>query len=129
MKDVVFILLWGGASLLEKKKKVLSLPRRLFVCLRLPCIQLIKFFRLLVFKLECFKDKRKVLWVFASEMNAHNTRFVCVRDLGHHVDRKVNVLGVVLEFSLPRKSKGTGIFAFSFFFYVFAFFFLWFQVM
>ncbi|XP_044498303.1 protection of telomeres protein 1b-like isoform X2 [Mangifera indica] len=40
-------------------------------------------------------------------MNTHNTRFVCVRDLGHHVDRKVNVLGVVLEFSLPRKSKGT----------------------
>ncbi|XP_031285788.1 protection of telomeres protein 1b-like isoform X1 [Pistacia vera] len=40
-------------------------------------------------------------------MNAHDTGFVYIRDLGNYLDHKVNVLGVVLEFSLPRKSRGT----------------------
>lgn len=33
---------------------------------------------------------------------------VRIKELALHVKHKVNLLGVVLEFSIPRKSQGTG---------------------
>ncbi|KAK9289118.1 hypothetical protein L1049_017591 [Liquidambar formosana] len=39
-------------------------------------------------------------------MNRSN-RFVQLKDLVYHVEKKVNIMGVVMEFSIPRKSKGT----------------------
>lgn len=50
---------------------------------------------------------------------------VRIKELAMHVKHKVNLLGVVLEFSIPRKSQGTGKFC-VFLVFLQIFFFFWF---
>lgn len=58
-------------------------------------------------------------------MNNHGGNIIPIKELDKYVKRKVNLLGVVLEFSFPRKSQGTGeyLFSLSVFLHLFGFYF------
>lgn len=40
-------------------------------------------------------------------------KFLEIKDAISSINQKVNLIGVVLEFGIPRQTKGTGIFSFS----------------
>ena len=46
--------------------------------------------------------------------DSHDCKFLQVRDAIAEINQKVNLIGVIIEFGVPKKTEGTGTLALSF---------------